>query len=68
MMAEELDQFLGTQRGELIDTHLIGAHHPTLREALDQADGAEVLVADHVRDNVFDSPPRAQAGSTPLLR
>src|SRR5262249_38834470 len=66
--AEKLEQLLGAALRELVDTHLVGADDPALREALQQPQPAELFVADHVRDNVFDAPFGTQTGSFPLLR
>lgn len=65
MIAEKFEQLLRAQRRELVDADLVGPHDPALHESLQQPYRAKLLVANHMRDNVFDAPAGTQAGCVP---
>src|SRR5260370_37088673 len=68
MPAEELHQLVRGHWCELLDANFVGMHDSTFCETLNQAEGGQLFVADHMCNDVLHRPAVAQARRVPLLR
>jgi hypothetical protein len=65
--AQEFQQLVRGQSREFVDAHLVCPDDPAFGEPFQQPQRAQLLVADHMRNNVFHAPAGAEGGRIPVL-